>query len=254
VCSTFRWGRRSNVSTILTSTGHRDAETQRLVISLPRWPLCPCASVARGSKQRGIWLVVAFVVVWLSSPSAQQLLDRIVARVDGNAITLTDVRAAIALGIAGMSAAVGEAAATELLIDRQLMLAEVERFAPPEPSPSAVAVEAGVMTARIGGDLGTLTRETGVDDARIREIARDTLRIQGYLNQRFGTAMQLTEDEVLQYYRIHPEEFTLEGRLIPFGEAEPFARQLAAAERRSVTITQWLRDLRGRAEITIVKG
>lgn len=215
----------------------------------------PClrASVACRGERCCQWLVAAFLIVGLTPLGAQQLLDRIVARVDGNAITLTDVKAAIALGIAGMSAAVGEAAATELLIDRQLMLAEVERFAPPEPSPSAIAVETEVMTARVDGNLGMLTRETGVDEARIREIARDTLRIQGYLNQRFGTAMQLTEDEVLQYYRIHPEEFTLEGRLIPFGEAEPFARQLAAAERRSTTVAQWLRDLRGRARITVVK-
>lgn len=191
--------------------------------------------------------------MWVATLGAQQLLDRIVARVDGNAITLTDVKAAVALGIAGISAP-GEPAATELLIDRQLMLAEVERFAPPEPSPADVAREAAAMTARVGGDLRTLTRETGVDEARILEIARDTLRIQGYLNQRFGTAAQLTEEEVLQYYRIHPEEFTRDGRLIPFGEAEPLAREHAAAERRSVTIAQWLRDLRGRAEITIVKG
>ena len=192
-------------------------------------------------------------MVWLTPLAAQQLLDRIVARVDGNAITLTDVKAAIALGIGGMSATAGEAAATELLIDRQLMLGEVERFAPREPSPADVAREAAAMTARVGGNLGALTRETGVDQARILEIARDTLRIQGYLNQRFGTATQLTEEEVLQYYRIHPEEFTRDGRLIPFGEAEPLAREHAAAERRMTTVAQWLRDLRGRAQITIVK-
>lgn len=204
-----------------------------------------------GGRRRQ-WLIAAFLSVWLTPLAAQQLLDRIVARVDGNAITLTDVKAAIALGIEGMSAAAGEAAATELLIDRQLMLAEVERFVPPEPSPADVAREAAAMTARVG--LGTLTRETGVDEARILEIARDTLRIQGYLNQRFGTATQLTEEEVLQYYRIHPEEFTRDGRLIPFGEAEPLAREHAAAERRTTTVAQWLRDLRGRAQITIVKG
>jgi hypothetical protein len=93
--------------------------------------------------------------------------------------------------------------------------------------------------------------ETGLDEVRIREMGRDTLRIQAYLNQRFGTAAQLTEEEVLQYYRIHPDEFTRDGRLIPFGEAEPSARQRAAAERRSLAIAQWLRDLRVRAEISI---
>ena len=77
---------------------------------------------------------------------AQQLLDRIVARVNGVAITLTDVKAAIALGIVDPP----EAAAIEQLIDRQLVLAEVARFLPPEPSAAAIAVEAGALTTRAG--------------------------------------------------------------------------------------------------------
>jgi hypothetical protein len=187
----------------------------------------------------------------LSSLSAQQLLDRVVARVDGTAITLTDVRAAIALGIVDVPAAKSEEMAAERLIDRQLVLAEVARFAPPEPDAADVAREVAAMTAHAGARLPEVMQSTGLDDPRIRELARDTLRIQAYLNQRFGTATQLTEDEVLQYYRIHPDEFTRDGRLIPFGEAEPMARQRAAAERRTSALTQWLRDLRGRAEIVI---
>jgi hypothetical protein len=198
-------------------------------------------------------LVAALCVVWVSALNAQQLLDRIVARVDGNAITLTDVKASVALGIADVPPGADETAAIEPLIDRQLMLAEVERFAPPEPAAADVAREVAVMTARVGDRLAAVTEETGVDDARIRDMARDTLRIQGYLNQRFGTATQLTAEEVLDYYRIHPEEFTREGRLMPFGEAEPAARQRAGTERRTSTMTRWLRDLRSRAEITIVK-
>jgi hypothetical protein len=56
---------------------------------------------------------------------------------------------------------------------------------------------------------------------------------------------------VLQYYRIHPDEFTRDGRLMPFAEAEPEARQRAAAERRTAMIGQWHRDLRGRAEVVL---
>jgi len=54
---------------------------------------------------------------------------------------------------------------------------------------------------------------------------------------------------VERYYRIHPEEFTRGSTLMPFVEAEPLARDHAAAERRTVTVTQWMRDLRSRAEI-----
>ncbi|MBI4887983.1 MAG: hypothetical protein HY824_12890 [Acidobacteria bacterium] len=192
-------------------------------------------------------------MLWLlpSPLAAQQLLDRVVARVDGSAITLTDVRAAVALGVLDLPPEAGEDAAAERLIDRQLVLVEVARFTPPEPPPADVAREAAAMTARVGEGVAALMQRTGLDEGRVREIARDTLRIQAYLNQRYGTASQLTEDEVLQYYRIHPEDFTRENRLAPFAEAEPLARRRAAAERRAAAVAQLLRDLRGRAEIVM---
>ena len=60
-----------------------------------------------------------------------------------------------------------------------------------------------------------------------------------------------TIPEVAQYYRIHPEEFTRGGTLMPFAEAEPVARERASAERRASTVTQWMRDLRTRAAISL---
>ena len=223
---------------MFTPTGHRDAGTPRGRFST-RWPRCLGASAAR--------LLIVFL--GLTPIAAQQLLDRIVARVNGVAITLTDVKAAVALGIADPP----EAAAIQQLVDRQLVLGEVARFLPPEPSPAAIAAEAATLTTSAGERLPDIVASTGIDEARIREIARENLRIQAYINQRFGVDVQLTEEEVAQYYRIRPEEFTRGGALMPFTEAEPLARERASAERRAVTIAQWMRDLRARAAISLPK-
>jgi hypothetical protein len=191
-------------------------------------------------------------MLWLSPLSAQQLLDRVVARVNGSAITLSDVNGALALGVINAPAgAQQEAAATEQLIQRQLVLAEVARFAPPEPDPAAVDREVAAMKARAGARLPTVMLTTGIDEARIHDMARDMLRIQAYLNQRFGTTVQVSDDEVMQYYRAHPSEFVRNGMPIPFEEAEPTARQRAAAARRGATIGQWMTDLRGRADVAL---
>ena len=40
---------------------------------------------------------------------------------------------------------------------------------------------------------------------------------------------------------------------MPFTEAEPLARERASAERRAVTVAQWMRDLRARAAISLPK-
>lgn len=198
----------------------------------------------------GVSLLAAALVQPVSGIAAQQLLDRLVARVNGAAITLTDVRAAVAIGVVDVpSGADSEGVAVERLIDRQLVLTEVARFTPPEPTPAEVAREVARMTERAGAGLAAVMSTTGVDDTALREMARDTLRIEAYLNQRFGTTVQLTDEEVERYYRIHPDEFTRGDTLMPFTEAEPLARQRAGAERRASTVAQWMRDLRERAEV-----
>ena len=190
---------------------------------------------------------------------AQQLLDRVVAQVDGGAITLSDVRAAAGLGlVAGpVGAAAASATAEDLqtaiepVVQRQLLLSEVQRFPPPEPMPALVDAETARLKALAGDGLPALLQGTGLDQARLHEIARENLRIQAYLDQRFGTSVQVTDEEVEQYYRTRPEEFTRGGTLLPFNEVSALARQRASTIRRQATIDQWMRDLRGRADVVI---
>ena len=196
--------------------------------------------------------VAVAIVVAACALGAQQLLDRVVARVNGEVVTLTDVQAAVALGVVELQADAGETEAIESVVSRQLVLAEVARFAPPEPDAADVTRETATLIARVGSRLAAVMQSTGIDQARIRDIARDNLRIQAYLDQRFGTTAQLSEEEVAQYYRIHPDEFTRDGTLMPFTQAEPLARERAGAERRASVLAQWTGDLRARGEVAVI--
>jgi hypothetical protein len=188
----------------------------------------------------------------LAPAGAQELLDRVLARVDGQPITLTDTRAAIRLGLVEPADGVDAILfALRQLIERRLILAEVARFAPPEPDSAALSGQVNALEARVGtpANLAALERSTGYGQDQIRDVARDNLRIQAYLNQRFGSSVQPSDEEVGQYYRTHLDEFTRDGRVMPFVEAEPVARQKAANERRRAFIFQWMRELHQRAEI-----
>ena len=94
----------------------------------------------------------------------------------------------------------------------------------------------------------------GLDDARLQQLARETLRIRAYIAQRFGTSGQASADEARRYYEEHPPEFTRDGVLMPFEQAEPLARQRASADRLRATIDKWTSDLRMRADVVIVGG
>ena len=193
-------------------------------------------------------------MMWLAAAAGQQLLDRIVARVGATVITHTDVEAAFALGV--IDVAPGEdrmGAGTRQLVDRHLLLAEVARFPPAEPAPDEVEALVARMRAHAGDGFAALVKRTGVDDLRLREIARDTLRIQTYIDQRFGSIGQASIQEARDYYESHRQEFTRNGRVAPFEDVEVAARTAAAAERRRRSVAQWIADLRTRGEVVMAR-
>ena len=119
----------------------------------------------------------------------QQLLDRVVARVGAAPITQTDVDAALAFGVIDRQA--GEP--VKQMIDRRLILAEVNRFPPPEPDFRVVQDLMVKMKATAGPDVNAVMKRTGVDDNRLSELARETLRIRSYVLQRFGNSARSEE-------------------------------------------------------------
>jgi len=180
--------------------------------------------------------------------AAQTLLDRVVARVNGSVILLSDVRAAVLFGLVDGPAESDDA--VEQMVQRALLVEEVNRFPPPEPTAEAIESELARMRARAGVSIDEVERTTGLGAENVRSFARDRLRVQVYIDQRFGLTVPLTDEQVLQYYRAHPEEFTTNGQLTPFDRAQGLARERAGLEQRQRTISQWLRDLRARADVT----
>jgi hypothetical protein len=200
-------------------------------------------------RRRCATFVLGLATLAAAPLAAQTLLDRVVARVNGVVILLSDVRAAAALGF--IEAAPDTRDAIEQMVQRALLVEEVNRFPPPEPTGEAVDAELARLRTRAGGSLDAVERDTGVTTDHVRLLARDRLRVQGYIDQRFGVTVPLTEEQVLQYYRTHPEEFTANGALVPFDRAQGLARERAGLEQRQRTIDQWLRDLRGRADVSV---
>ena len=192
----------------------------------------------------------AFCILNYSTADAQQLLDRVLARIGTEAITQTDVEALVEFGlIEARSPTVP--AAVQQAIDRQLILKEVARFPSAGPPAADVEQKLAAMKARVGDRLGQIMQITGLDEDRLRGLARDTLRIRSYLQQRFGFA-QVGEEEARKYFEAHREEFTRNGMPLTFEEAAAEARQRAAATRVQGAVSLWLQDLRVRSDVALV--
>jgi hypothetical protein len=198
------------------------------------------------------WPLVAMGIVLAIGMVRAEVIDRILAVVDGALITQSDAAAAIRLGLVA-SPTDPLAAVVDRLIERRLVLREVDRYAPPDPAEADVDRIVTEIRARAGtpAQFDAILLQTGFGVDQLRRHVRDDLRIESYLQQRFG-AVQPTEEEILQYYREHAAQFTQGAVVRPFAEAHDVVKAAVVAERRAATIRDWVADLRRRANVNIV--
>jgi hypothetical protein len=194
-----------------------------------------------------VWLTCAFG----TSAAAQEVIDRVLAVAAGNLIMLSDVTAVRDLGL--MTPAPDTDPIRDLLsrlIDRALIMAEVDRYAPPEPE--AAAVDRSVLEVR--GRFQTkeafeaALARVGMNETHLREILRGDLRIQAYLDQRFTVASP-TDEDLGRYFREHPDVFTKNGAVRPFAEIRQEVQRAAIADRRRTLVADWMADLRRRGDV-----
>jgi len=131
------------------------------------------------------------VAIWAATMAVgrAEVIDRVLAVAGGRIITLSDVTAARTLGLqaAGETPDPGQAI-LQKLIDRQLMLAEVDRYAPPEPAAAAIDRDVAAVRARFASAAAfdAVLARSGIDERQLRETIRQDLRIRAYLDQRFS--------------------------------------------------------------------
>jgi hypothetical protein len=101
-------------------------------------------------------------------------------------------------------------------------------------------------------DFETTLHQIGWPIETVRRYIRDTLRIDGYLQQRFTAAVQPSDDEIAAYYRLHANDFTKNGALAPYAEVRNLARARLVEERRAVLVRDWLAGLRRRANLILL--
>jgi hypothetical protein len=204
-------------------------------------------------------LTLTALVVLMTAPgvaTAQTVLDRIVARVNATIVTQSDVRQAADLKLvpadARVDRVVAERALTDGLVNRILILAEIARYPPPDPSVEAIAAARQQWAAQFDTktDLPGLLARAGTTDAALQAWLRDDLRIQAYEDRRFAATAILTRDDLLKYYRDHPDEFrTPTGALTPFEQVQADLKVKLAARAREAAVRDWIVGLRARADI-----
>jgi hypothetical protein len=210
----------------------------------------------RARRRRG-GFIVRLTLVWLavilfSGMVRAELIDRVMGVVNGQIITLSDVRGALRFELIPTDASQDPIdAALRRLIDRTLLIGEVERYLPPEPSAELIdKAEAAVKSKfKDALELETVLTRYGLSQEELRRFVRDTLRIEAYLDQRLASIAPSSEADLLRYYRDHGAEFARAGVPRPFEEVREEIVTRIASTGRETFIAELLAGLRRRADI-----
>ena len=204
------------------------------------------------SRRRARAALAFCVVVASAMPARAQapvVIDAIVARVNGRVILASDVRAAEVLPHGLASTRLTNP--IDAMVDRTLMLEDVERASPATPPGDAVEARRRELEAAVGAAaLGRLASRDGMTPARLQAWVRDDLRMDAYVAQRFTAAAQPTDEEVAAYFAANAARFARPGE--EAGEAATDrARAALVDQRRQALIAAWLDGLRRRADIVM---
>jgi hypothetical protein len=136
-------------------------------------------------------IIIVLPLLLTLTTARAEIIERIMAIVGGQPVLLSDVNAALQFRQVEPPAGTADplAYALDRLIERALILTEVDRFQPPEPAPIEISLRVEELEQR-AGSAAVFTKAlavTGMTRDRLRRHIRDDLRIETYLNQRFGT-------------------------------------------------------------------
>jgi len=136
-------------------------------------------------------------------PGAQEILDRIVARVENDIILLSDIQALSRYQqlVDGKSETEGQI--LDRLIDQWIVRteAEVAHF----PHPSEADIDRGLSSLQksfaSAEEYEARKKQSGLDDSEIRRIVGSQLYLSNYLDSRFRPSVQIDPKAIEDFYQ-----------------------------------------------------
>src|SRR4051794_22527589 len=122
------------------------------------------------SGHRFLFLVLLFLVC--PPRLSAEIIDRALAVVSGVVITQSDATGAAELGLVTIEGTSDPADVLSKLVDRQLMLTEVDRSLPPEPTAEIVDQRLHSIQAHFPSAAAyeAVLNRTGIDERRLRQM------------------------------------------------------------------------------------
>jgi hypothetical protein len=206
------------------------------------------------------WIVIsAMFIGLLPAPDrihAQEVVDRIVARVETDIILLSDVRQLNRYQIFLDGKAQSDADILNRLIDQWIVRSEasVARFPQPTDDDVNRSIERLKRSFSSPEEFQERQKNSGITDEEIRQFVRAQLYLSNYLDSRFRPAIQIDEKAIEDFYktRVVPRAES-RGQTPPTLEnARDFIQEALVQQAINEQADRWLKESRLRVRVELM--
>jgi hypothetical protein len=201
-------------------------------------------------------LLLAFFAIFATNScvlSAQQVVDRIIARIEGDVLLQSDLRELGEFQQLQGSKVEPESTRVDELIDQWVIEHEGQAAQFPQPSDADVDASVEQFKKNIGGEevFQKRLKETGLSAASVRRILARILFYSRYLDYKFRTATQIDPAAEGKYYNtVFAEQVKARGeKLPPLDSVREAIHEVLVQEDISKRAAEWLTESRSRIKV-----
>ena len=182
-----------------------------------------------------------------------EIVDRVVAMVDRDVITLSEAEQARELRMVRGAADASLAEVVERLIEARLIEREVGRY-PAEPISDEDVARAEQSVHRqfpSEADFRMALEDQGIGEADLRQLLRRQLVISRYLDRRFRAMVYVSDEEIRDYYQkeLLPLLSADHEKAPPMESVAPVIHQILEEREFNHRVDGWIEELKERANI-----
>jgi hypothetical protein len=149
------------------------------------------------------WCVLLLLLDTASSLAGQEVVDRIVARVENDIILLSDVKELRGYQELVDGKSESQSVILDRLIDQWIVRSEAELAQFPQPNDLEIdsGVSRVVKSFTSAGEYEARKKQIGLSDAEVRKIVAAQLYLSNYLDSRFRPSAQINEQAIEDFYQ-----------------------------------------------------
>lgn len=196
--------------------------------------------------------LAAFFLLLFPVRSGAVLVDHIVAAVNNDVITASELAQAVAINRrlgAGGGAGALESETLQGIINRLLLVQEARRLRFVEVSDQDVAAEVAQFRQRFSSDaaFSAFLRSLDMTTRELDRMLAERLIVEKFIEKKVGLFVRVNREEAEHYYESHPAQFS--GKTFP--EVQKDIVKLLTDRKVGQELDQYVAELRGKADIRI---